>query len=109
MNAVTGSSPPADRGGTDEQPRVEAAGPVDAQNAPTRSLENAQDAFPTAPTRIDVVRSISNKCYLCRRTDLLPRSPAGQTLNPEPYVGIWTTAFLLRCVQMVSGTSFLLR
>jgi putative transposase len=31
---------------------VEAAGAVDAQNAPTRSLENAQNAFPTAPTAI---------------------------------------------------------
>ena len=31
---------------------VEAAGPVDAQNAPTSSLENAQNAFPTAPTAI---------------------------------------------------------
>ena len=30
---------------------VEAAGPVDAENAPTRSLENAQDAFSTAATR----------------------------------------------------------
>lgn len=29
---------------------MDAAGPVDAQNAPTRSLENAQNAFPTAPT-----------------------------------------------------------
>jgi len=29
---------------------MDAAGPADAQNAPTRSLENAQNAFPTAPT-----------------------------------------------------------
>src|SRR5690348_17355104 len=29
---------------------VDAAGPVDAQNAPTSSLENAQNAFPTATT-----------------------------------------------------------
>ncbi len=29
---------------------MDAAGPVDAKNAPTRSLENAQNAFPTAPT-----------------------------------------------------------
>jgi transposase InsO family protein len=31
---------------------MDAAGPVDAKNAPTRSLENAQNAFPTAPTGI---------------------------------------------------------
>jgi putative transposase len=31
--------------------RIEAAGSVDAENASTRSLENAQNAFPTAPTR----------------------------------------------------------
>src|ERR1700674_3734510 len=30
-------------------------GPVDAQNAPTRSLENAQSAFPTATTALLVV------------------------------------------------------
>jgi transposase InsO family protein len=30
---------------------AEAAGPVDAQNAPTTSLENAKSAFSTAPTR----------------------------------------------------------
>src|SRR5438874_3231381 len=77
MNIVIVSSPLAS-GGDDERRRVEAAGPVDAQNAPTRSLENAQNAFPTPPTRIDVLKSLSNKCYLCRRTDLLPRSPAGQ-------------------------------
>jgi transposase InsO family protein len=29
---------------------VDAAGPVDAKNAPTRSLENAQNAFPTVTT-----------------------------------------------------------
>jgi transposase InsO family protein len=29
---------------------MDAAGPVDAKTAPTRSLENAQNAFPTAPT-----------------------------------------------------------
>jgi transposase InsO family protein len=40
MNDGTGLSPPA-CGGRDEQARVEAAGPVDAQNAPTRSLQNA--------------------------------------------------------------------
>ena len=33
-------------------PSVEAAGAVDAQNASTASLENAEDAFPTAPTRL---------------------------------------------------------
>jgi transposase InsO family protein len=29
---------------------MDAAGPVDAKNAPTRTLGNAEDAFPTAPT-----------------------------------------------------------
>ena len=57
MNIVIGSSPLAS-GGDDDLRRVEAAGPVDAQNAPTRSLENAEDAFPTAPTRIIAVTSI---------------------------------------------------
>lgn len=33
------------------KPPVEAAGPVDAKNAPPRSLENAENAFPTAATR----------------------------------------------------------
>src|SRR3979490_272170 len=74
MNAVIASSRRAAGGGAHDR-RVEAAGPVDAQHAPTRSLENAQHAFPTAPTRfIDV--SISDKtvthvagqiCYLGRR------------------------------------------
>jgi len=54
---------------------VEAAGPVDAQNAPTRSLQNAQNAFRTAPTRV-IIGMASNKsvtyvagqiCYLGRR------------------------------------------
>jgi putative transposase len=35
---------------TTRQPAVEAAGLVDAQTASTKSLENAQSAFPTAPT-----------------------------------------------------------
>ncbi len=45
---------PSDRG------RVDAAGPVDAQTAPTRSLENAQPAFSTAPTRVDTVLPMSS-------------------------------------------------
>ena len=37
-------------GGDDEMRRVEAAGPVDAQNAPTRSLEKRTErAFPQLP------------------------------------------------------------
>ena len=56
--------------------RVEAAGPVDAQNAPTRSVENVQNAFSTATTRSFFVISFSDKtvthvagqiCYLGRR------------------------------------------
>jgi len=38
---------------------MDAAGPVDAQNAPTRSLENAKNAFPTAPTGITNVLPMS--------------------------------------------------
>ena len=66
MNVGTGFNPPA-CGGNDDTRRVEAAGPVDAQNAPTRSLENAQNAFPTATTR-----SILNMVILIT---LLPMSP----------------------------------
>ena len=43
-----------------KQKRLEAAGIVDAQNASTNALENAQNAFSTAPTRI---------------VDVLPMSP----------------------------------
>jgi transposase InsO family protein len=38
---------------------VDAAGPVDAQNAPTRSLEHAENAFPTAPTGTNNVLPMS--------------------------------------------------
>ena len=38
---------------------MDAAGPVDAKNAPTRSLENAKNAFPTAPTGITNVLPMS--------------------------------------------------
>ena len=38
---------------------VDAAGPVDAKSAPTRSLENAQNAFPTATTGINPVLPMS--------------------------------------------------
>ena len=76
MNAPVELSRRAD-GGRSER-RVEAAGAVDAQNASTLSLENAQSAFPTAPTR-KVGGMIENKktvtyvagqiCYLGRRPD----------------------------------------
>ena len=85
MNAGTGSNRPVYGAGPDDMRRVDAAGAVDAQNAPTSSVDNAQNAFPTAPTGIDVVRSVSRKCYPGRRTDLLPRSPAAQTVD-----GPWT-------------------
>ena len=51
MNVGTASNRRA-CGDDDDARRMEAAGPVDAKNAPTSSLENAQNAFPTAPTRI---------------------------------------------------------
>ena len=67
MNAAIGFNPPA-RGGNDDDCGVwKLPDAVDAQNAPTRSLENAQHAFPTAPTR-----SILNMLILKK---LLPRSP----------------------------------
>ena len=44
----------------DEIARVEAAGAVDAQNASTSSLENAQNAFSTAPTRLNTVLPMSS-------------------------------------------------
>ena len=62
--------------GDDDDERVDAAGPVDAKNAPTRSLENAQDAFSTATTRAIIILVISDNtvtqvagqiCYLGRR------------------------------------------
>ena len=76
MNAPVGLSRQVDGGKTAR--RVEAAGAVEAQNASTISLENAQSAFPTAPTR-KVGGMIENKktvtyvagqiCYLGRRPD----------------------------------------
>src|SRR5215471_12162247 len=67
------------RGDSDDAPRVEAAGVVDAHTASTNALENAPRAFPTAPTRnlVDMIQI--KKCYPCRRTNLLPRSPTGQS------------------------------
>jgi transposase InsO family protein len=38
---------------------MDAAGPVDAKNAPTGPLENAQNAFPTAPTGLTTVLPMS--------------------------------------------------
>src|SRR5437762_13397690 len=63
-------------GDDDEMRRVEAAGPVDAQNAPTRSLENAQNAFPTAPTRfIKVIISDKTVTYVAGQICYLGRRP----------------------------------
>jgi hypothetical protein len=76
MNGRDGFTPPG--GGSDDSERMEAAGVVDAQSGAHNALENAQSAFPTAPTRINVIMVRSKKCYLCPRTDLLPRSPAAQ-------------------------------
>jgi hypothetical protein len=38
---------------------VDAAGPVDAQTAPTESLENAPIAFPTASTGVNKLLPMS--------------------------------------------------
>ena len=74
MNTGIASNPRA-CGDHDDARRMEAAGPVDAQNAPTRSLENAKNAFSTAPTRALIVVDSDNtvtyvagqNCYLGRR------------------------------------------
>ena len=55
------------RGGSGESGRVEAAGGMHAQIVCTTSLENAQPAFSTAPTR-NVFDMMENK-------NLLPMSP----------------------------------
>ena len=73
MNGPDGFNPPGVD--SDESERMEAAGVVDAESSALNALENAQSAFPTAPTRsIGIIVSEAN-CYLCCRTDLLPRSP----------------------------------
>jgi hypothetical protein len=46
---------------------MEAAGVVDAQSGAHNALENAETAFPTAPTRINVIMLRSRK--------VLPMSP----------------------------------
>src|SRR5215216_5398383 len=85
MNGPDGFNP---RGGdSDESERMEAAGVMAAQSGAHNALENAHTAFPTAPTRINVIMLRYRKCYLCPRTDQLPRSPAGQILNPESLIG----------------------
>ena len=74
MNGATGLRRPA-FGDDDEARRVDAAGPMDAQNAPTRSLQNAQNAFRTASTRFILVIGANGTvtyvagqfCYLGRR------------------------------------------
>ena len=64
MNGPDGFNPPG--GTTDEPKRMEAAGGVDAQNGVHTSLENAERAFPTAPTRSIGIMMSKN---------LLPMSP----------------------------------
>ncbi len=78
MNAPDGFNQPG--GGSDEPERMEAAGIVDAKNGAHNALENAQNAFPTAPTRSIGIIMRKKNCYLCPRTDLSPRSPAAQSL-----------------------------
>ena len=81
MNGPDGFNPPGVD--SDESERMEAAGVVDAESGAHNALENAQSAFPTAPTRsIGIIVSEAN-CYLCCRTDLLPRSPVAQIANRE--------------------------
>jgi len=53
MNERDGFNPRG--GGSDNSERMEAAGVVDAESGAHNSLENAQTAFPTAPTRINVI------------------------------------------------------
>jgi hypothetical protein len=64
---------------------MEAAGVMDAESGAHNALDNAQTAFPTAPTRIiNGIMVRLRECYPCPRTDLLPRSPAAQSLIPNP-------------------------
>ncbi len=53
--------------GSDDAERMEAAGIVDAQSGAHNALENADTAFPTAPTRINVI--------ILKSTRVLPMSP----------------------------------
>ena len=76
MNVGIGSNPPASGDDDERTEPVEPAGLVDAQNAPTRSLENAQNAFPTAPTRfIDVIISGTTVTYVAGQICYLGRRP----------------------------------
>ncbi len=49
MIGPDGFNPPG--GDTDEPTRMEASGAVDAESGVHNALENAETAFPTAPTR----------------------------------------------------------
>ena len=53
--------------GSDDAERLEAAGVVDAQSGAHNALENAQSAFPTAPTRINGI--------MVKLRKVLPMSP----------------------------------
>ena len=64
MNGPAGFNRPG--GATDEPERMEAAGGMDAQSGVHNALENAQTAFPTAPTRIIGIMAL---------VKLLPMSP----------------------------------
>jgi hypothetical protein len=65
MNERDGFNRPG--GGSDDSERMEAAGVVDAESGAHNALENAQTAFPTAPTRrIGIMMS---------KEKLLPMSP----------------------------------
>ena len=75
MNVGIASTPLA-CGDNDDARRMEAAGPVDAKNAPTRSLENATNAFSTAPTRATVTADSDNTVtYVAGQIRYLGRRP----------------------------------
>jgi hypothetical protein len=65
MSGRDGFNPPG--GGSADSARMEAAGIVDAQSRAHNALENAQSAFPTAPTRINGI--------MVKLRKLLPMSP----------------------------------
>jgi hypothetical protein len=65
MNGRDGFNPPG--GGSDDSERMEAAGAVDAKSGAHNALENAENAFPTAPTRINLI--------MLRFRKVLPMSP----------------------------------
>ena len=54
---------------------VEAAGAVDAKNAPTAPWKTAQNAVSHSYHRLFLLSPVNQKCYPCSRLTLLPMFP----------------------------------